>query len=506
MAAVDELPLRQTVVEVLNRWPSAGVAVGVVRDGTLDWFLGHGVADIRSKAPVTGDTVFRIGSVTKTMTAVAVLQLCEQGLIDLDAPADEYLRTFRLTPAKGVSPPTVRHLLTHTAGIGYWRRLSDLLRPGVGSGVSAARPVSSLADYYHKGLPVEVEPGTKWMYSDHGIATLGQIVEDVTGQPIDRYLRDRVFAPLGMEHTDLVRSESVRARLATGYALSRNGLKPARFREVPLVAAGGVYSTTSDLAHYVAALLSGGSAAHGRILKPETLTSMFEPHYQPDPRVPGMGLGFLLGDEDGHRSVGHDGVVAGFLSVISLAPDDGIGVVVLTNTGRLDSRGAAQPLASALLRRLLGLPDDPLRADLPQHPEVWGEICGWYGPDPGPVTNLFTRAVFGAGIEVRVRRGHLMLQPMTPLPPMRSGFLLHPDDPEDPYVFRVDFAAAGLGTLRVAFSGGPEGERPMRLLVNGMSFEKRPDARNPRLWARGLSAGGAAAVAIHRGIRRARTP
>jgi CubicO group peptidase (beta-lactamase class C family) len=174
MATVDKLQLRRTVVQVLNRWPSAGVTVGVVGGGALEWFLGHGVADIPSKEPITQDTVFRIGSVTKTLTAVAVMQLWEQGLIDLDAPANEYLRTFRVTHTQRISPPTVRHLLTHTAGIGYWRRLSDLLRPGVGSGISASRSVSSLAEYYRRGLPVEVEPGSKWMYSNHGFATLGQ--------------------------------------------------------------------------------------------------------------------------------------------------------------------------------------------------------------------------------------------------------------------------------------------------------------------------------------------
>lgn len=301
------------------------------------------------------------------------------------------------------------------------------------------------------------------------------------------------------------RSERVRGDLATGYALGSKGLRPVRFREVPLVAAGGMYSTTSDLSRYVAALLRGGSGERGRVLEAETLASMFEPHHQPDPRVPGMGLGFLLGDEDGHRSVVHDGIVAGFLSQMSLAPDDGISGVVLANTGSLDGRGAAQSLGIALLRRLLDLPDDAIRTGVPQHPEVWSEICGWYGLDPGPVTNLFTRAAFGAGLEVTVRRGHLLLQPITPLPPMRTGFRLHPDDPEDPLVFRADFAAAGMGTLRVGFSGGPGSGRPMRLMMNGLSFEKRPEARNPPLWARGILAGCVAAVAV-RGIQRSGSP
>jgi CubicO group peptidase (beta-lactamase class C family) len=140
----------------------------VIRDGELAWFHGHGLADNAAKAPITEDTVIRIGSITKTFTAIAVMQLWEQGLLDLEAPANDYLRTFRLVPAKpNLSPATVRHLLTHTAGIGYRRRLSDLLQPGCGSGDRAGRSgAPPLADYYRRGLPVEIEPGTKWVYSN----------------------------------------------------------------------------------------------------------------------------------------------------------------------------------------------------------------------------------------------------------------------------------------------------------------------------------------------------
>ena len=97
---IDHLDLKAKVAEVLDRWPSAGVAVGVVRDGSLEWFLGHGVADVGSHEQVTEGTVFRIGSLTKTITGTAVMQLWERGLVDLDAPANDYLRTFRLVPAR----------------------------------------------------------------------------------------------------------------------------------------------------------------------------------------------------------------------------------------------------------------------------------------------------------------------------------------------------------------------------------------------------------------------
>jgi CubicO group peptidase (beta-lactamase class C family) len=501
-----EIDLREGVAEFLDRWPSAGLAAAVVRDGSLEWFLGHGVADVQSREPITEDTVFRIGSITKTFTAIAVMQLWERGLLDLDASANEYLRSFRLIPAKAsLRPATVRHLLTHTAGIGYWRRFSDLLRPGVGSGDRAGRSgAPPLADYYRRGLPVEVEPGTKWVYSNHGFAALGQIVEDVSGRPLDRYLRERIFEPLGMEHTELVRSERVGDRLATGYVLRSRGLKPVADREILTPGGSGIYSTTADMARYVGALLHGGANEHGSVLEPDTLASMFETHFRLDPRAPGMGLGFEPNEESGHKTVWKTGIVSGFLSALVLAPEDGIGVVVLSNTGGLDGRGVAEPLAGALLRRLLGLPDQSVRTDIPPRAETWGEICGWYSPDPGPVTNLFVRALFGAGAEVMVRGGHLVLKPLTPVPAMRRGMRLNPDDPDDPCVYRVEIPEYGKN-LRVVFARAPE-DGGMRLLMEVLSFRKRPDVRNPRRWANAALAAGATTLAVSRLRRRLTRP
>jgi CubicO group peptidase (beta-lactamase class C family) len=192
-----------------------------------------------------------------------------------------------------------------------------------------------LAEYYRGGLHVDVEPGTKWAYSNHGFATAGQIVEDVSGIPLGHYLRERVFGPLGMEHSDLLRSGRVRPRLATGYALRSRGLKAVTDREIVPAGGGSVYSTTSDMARYAAALLGGGTNSHGSVLRPETLARMFEPHYQPDPRIPGIGLGFFRGEAGGHPTVSHDGIWNGFHSDIVLAPDQGVGVVAFTNTGPL---------------------------------------------------------------------------------------------------------------------------------------------------------------------------
>jgi len=145
---------------------------------------------------------------------------------------------------------------------------------------------------------------------------------------------------------------------------------------------------------------------------------------------------------------------------------------------------------------VLGLPGQAIRADVLARPETWSELCGWYSPDPGPVTNLFTRALFGAGAEVTVHSGHLMLKPLTPIPAMRRGMRLHPDDPVDPRVFRVEFPEFGY-SFPVVFSGGPgDGVAPTRLLIDLFPLQKRPGVRNPRRWVSGVTAAAAVALAI----------
>jgi CubicO group peptidase (beta-lactamase class C family) len=500
--ASEEFEIRAKVGEILNRWPTAGLAVGVVRDGSLAWFQGHGVADIATNTPVTEDTVFRIASITKTITAIAVMQLWEQGLVDLDAPANEYLRGYALVPAKAsFRQATLRHLLTHTAGVRAVRRPSDLLRPALGWGAPVGRPAPSLAGYYRGGLRIDVEPGTKWAYSNHGFATLGQIVEDVSGLPFDRYLRERVFGPLGMESSDLIRSERVRPHLATGYVLGSGGLTAVAHREMATPGASAVYSTMRDMARYVSALLGGGANEHGAVLRPETLARMFEPHFQPDPRIPGMGLGFFRDDIGGHRTVGHDGIWKGFRSDMVLAPDEGVGVLALANTGWFDPRGAPVPVANALARHLLDLPDDVVRADVPEHPDIWSDLCGWYSLGPGVLTDPQPRMTLGAGVEVVVRREQLTIRGQMPVPAVRKGLRLHPDC-HDPYAFRLDLSGLKLGASPVVFSRNPDGEvTALHLGLIPISFQNRPGVRNPRPWVNGALIAGATAVAIRRATR-----
>jgi hypothetical protein len=245
------------------------------------------------------------------------------------------------------------------------------------------------------------------------------------------------------------------------------------------------------MARYVAALAGGGANEHGRVLEPATLATMFQPHYQTDPRVPGIGLAFWRSYLGAHLAVEHQGVLPGFNSQIFLAPGDGVGVMAFTN----GARGAVIWLmteVAGLLRQLLGVADEVIRTDVPQHPEIWADLCGWY-PVSAQLTDNQARGIAGLGAEVFVRRGQLTLRALSPIPAAYRGFPLHPDDGKDPYVFRIDLAQFGLGAPRIVFSRDPAtGTTRIHTDMVPLSLRKQPATKNPRLWVTGVL--GAAAV------------
>jgi CubicO group peptidase (beta-lactamase class C family) len=502
---IDDVELRSRIDGILNRHPAVGLAVGVVRDGSLEFFHSHGLADVASNIPITEDTVFRIGSITKTFTAIAVMQLWEQGSIDLDAAANDYLRAYKLIPAKAAHrPATVRQLLTHTAGLPQLLYPSRGFKQLYGGTVTFGQRVPMLAEFYRGGLRLVAEPGTMHTYSNHGFATLGQIVEDVTGEPLHRYFRDHIFDPLGMADTDLLRSERVTSRLATGYRLGSGGPHQVSDYDLITVGAGGIYSTTRDMARYLAAILSGGTGEHGSVLTSEALASMFAPQYQPDPRIPGMGLAFFRHDLGGHLVVEHDGLVPGFSSEMAVAPDDRVSVTAFTNGARSATAWLGAEV-STLLRHLLGVRDDAIRTEVPHHPEVWRDLCGWYA-FRGSFRDVQRWLI--AGAEISGRRGQLVLRPLSPIPAANRGIPLHPDDGRDPYSFRIDLSEFGIGTSRVVFRQNPGlGTTSFHLDFAPLSFDKQPSTRNPRRLATGAlgAIGVATAATAARRRRRAST-
>ncbi|MEV2226095.1 serine hydrolase domain-containing protein [Nocardia vinacea] len=355
--------------------------MAVVHGARLEFFSGNGFVDLVSRRSITENTVFRIASITKTFSAISVMQRAERGLTDLDAHAADYLRAYSLVSADpSFRPATVRHLLTHTAGIGETAHPAKVLRPDFGESVPPGEPIPALSDYYRGGLRIQAEPGTRWTYSNHRFATLGQIVADVSGIPLTQYPRAKVFEPLGMTDTDLAPV----VRRATGYTLRGSGPRAVADREMVTAGAASVYSTPRDMARYLAALL-GGANEFGVVLESDTLATMFEAQYQPDPRIPGMGLAFFVASRVAIGSSNTRASLPGFDSQIWLAPDDGLGIFACTN-------GAHRAMlwlpaeVSEMMNDLLGACGNPIRADVAHHPEIWPDICGHYRlPGPSPI-------------------------------------------------------------------------------------------------------------------------
>jgi hypothetical protein len=204
-----------------------------------------------------------------------------------------------------------------------------------------------------------------------------------------------------------------------------------------------------------------------------------------------MGLAFWRSYLGAHLAVEHPGVCPGFNSQIFLAPGDGVGVMAFTN-GASGAMIWLMAEAGGLLRQLLGVPEDVIRTDVPHHPEIWADLCGWY-PVSAQLTDNQARAAAGLGAEVFVRRGQLTLRALSPIPAAYRGFPLHPDDDKDPYAFRIDLSQFGLGTPRIVFSREPgTGTTRIHTDMLPLSLQKQPARQNPRYWV--TAALGAATV------------
>jgi CubicO group peptidase (beta-lactamase class C family) len=348
---------------------------------------------------------------------------------------------------------------------------------------------------YGGRLWLDAEPGTKWAYANHGFNVLGYLLETLSGEPYAAHLRSVLFEPLGMDDTDVVRSDRVAERLATAYVNRRRGLHTPRDADVETQPAGSVFSTLPDMARYAGALLDGG----GGVVKPDTLETAFEPHYRPCPSHPGIGLSFFRDDMDGHRAVGHGGGIPGFTTAFALAPDDGVAVVAFTNGG-----GQAVSLAAhRVLCALLGIP--ARRARRPLQPEHWRDLIGYYRPDPGPLTNARLLAV-GGGMEIAVRDHRLVARALGALAPLRRGAPLAPAD-ADGRVYMIDLEHIGMPPLALHVDRDVGGRVSLHIggpVIGAMpALRKTSDWKNPRRLV-GVAGAASAAVIAARKVRRGR--
>jgi CubicO group peptidase (beta-lactamase class C family) len=304
----------------------AGATLSVVRDGELLLARGYGFSDVEGRVPVDPErTLFRIGSVNKLFTYTAVMQLVEEGRIDLDADVNEYL-DFEI-PATFPEPITVRDLLYHTPGFeedsrGLFTDDPDGLVP--------------MGEWLAENMPARVRPpGTFSAYSNYGTALAGHIVARVSGMDWDDYLDTRILEPLGMTSTTGRQPlpDRLEPWMSRGYALEGGGWKERDFELITGAApAGSMSSTATDMARFMIAHLQGGTLGEARILEPETAREMHRLQFQHDPRVNGYGFGFYEKSSHGLRIIGHGGNTRWFHTDLALFPELDLGIFVSYNT------------------------------------------------------------------------------------------------------------------------------------------------------------------------------
>ncbi|UCE45519.1 MAG: beta-lactamase family protein [Methanobacteriota archaeon] len=348
--------------------PGMGVAV-TDRDRTLR-SSAMGVADVSTGAKVTPDTLFQIGSIGKSFTSIALLQLKEQGKLDLHAPVKEFLPWFEIRSK--YAPITLHHLLTHTAGI------------PIGS-ESTLAPESEV--WYLREIEASAPPGDFFHYSNTGYKALGLVLEAVTGSPCAEEVTKRVVEPLGMTQTFAAITNDLRPSTAIGYgwlhddrpAGRKSALAPAVWSE-STSADGSISSVPEDMAAYIRMLLRRGQGPEGRLISEDSFELLTGRYIVPHDSYHGESYGYGLNIEDnsGHLYIWHTGGMVGFTSSLLLDMDLGVGMIALTNSlAGPDEivRHAMQTVRAAIEGKELPEAGIPPHAYVPISP---GQFAGTY--------------------------------------------------------------------------------------------------------------------------------
>ena len=297
----------------------AGAVVVVVKDGQVLLAKGYGYADVAAKKPVDPmTTLFRVGSISKTFTWTAVMQLVEQGKLDLDADVDKYL-DFSIPPRNG-KPITLRELMTHTPG--FEETMKNL------GGNDPARLMSNEA-WVKEWVPERIyPPGEVSAYSNYGAALAGYIVQRVSGQPFDDYIEQHILQPLGMQHATFRQPlpASLAPDMAKSYAKASEPARP--FELVNAVAAGALSVSGGDMARFMIAQLQDGHVGDAQILRTQTAQLMHNFTHSSVPGLLPIALGFYHMDRNGQDIIGHGGDTELFHSVMALYLQQGVGVFV----------------------------------------------------------------------------------------------------------------------------------------------------------------------------------
>ncbi len=315
-----------------------GATVAVVRDGKLLFAKGYGWADLAKHVPVDPEkTLFRIGSVSKLFTWTALMQLVDEGKVDLHADVNKYL-DFKIPDTYPGHPITVWNLMTHTPG--FEDRGFSLF-----SETSEPR-----GRFLAEHIPARVRlPGTYSAYSNYGAALAGYIVERVSGQSWESYVRQHIFEPLGMQHAAMEQPlpKDIAGDMSVGYAKGGEEPQPKEFETLlPMAPAGSGSVSAEDMGRFMIAQLQNGEFEGRRILSDSIARLMHSRQFAHDPRLPAFDLGFYEQDSHGVHIIGHGGDTQWFHSDLSLFPDENLGVFVSYNTASGGRRASGRSCSS----------------------------------------------------------------------------------------------------------------------------------------------------------------
>ena len=362
----------------------AGAVVVVVKDGEVLLQKGYGYADLAERTPVDPETtLFRPGSVSKLFTWTAVMQLVEQGRLDLDADVNQYL-DFEI-PHRDGTPVTLRQIMTHTTG------MEEQIRGLITASEGSITPLGEALKYW---VPERIHaPGTTPAYSNYATALAGYIVERVSGLSFDDYVEQRIFQPLGMTRSSFRQPlpPQLLAGMSKGYARASDG-EAKDYEFISLAPAGSLAATGADMARFMIAHLQLGAYGDARILGEDTARMMHTTGQASVGPLNRMMLGFYETSVNGHRAIAHGGDTQWFHSDLQLFPDDGIGLFVSMNSSGRE--GATGHVRYALAR---GFADRYLpAASAPQPAGVSAEeakeharlIAGTYASSRRPQSNF----------------------------------------------------------------------------------------------------------------------
>ncbi len=367
------------IISRMREYKITGAAAAVVDGQKTIWAKGFGFADLRQKIPASKDTIFKIGSITKVFTAMAIMQQEEAGLIDLDASLAQYLPDFSIkTRFADATPIKIRDILCHHAGLPC-----DNYKDFFSSDPSAFRSVLPFLREAYAAYP----PGYMFAYSNLGYALLGVLIERLSGMAFHDYIKERILNPCGMAMSGIIPADSLDATKAKPYARHREETEPL-MREIP---PGGILSTASDMAIFLQ-VLNGGAAAIFK--KRDTLTRMRQiqhPHNILDLNT-NTGLGWFVGRaglEHAGQVAWHDGGTPHYFSLLIHLPEQGLGIILLSNSsgGALLNHRTA-PEALNLLLAAKGIhpaPDDGRDTIIPA-PAIADRVSGRYATLSGLVS------------------------------------------------------------------------------------------------------------------------